>query len=619
MLPLTRLSVQKHLGAPTYELIKYVLSQETLRFADILNLVKANEPYKAYKRNQTAFLSNKFGKKEDSKLSLLRYEEIIDPKQARSLFAPYMELFNDLSTFGNAILYGHRGSGKSSYLAAMAYFPEAEGGLLQPFTSFGVFFACRQGEFKQFTSELLAPTREVQLTIKHILLLKIIRKTVGTLRNAATENQIGPAGRVRQLSQFLSAYIPAGATLSVTGGVATELQNLHASLLRNEIEEIDHLFADSTREHTHRLLTEGDLINFFLNLRECFAELIDARFFLLLDDAGHPNVPTTTQKVINELIRCTNAIFCVKVSAERFSYTLESADGKPLELSHDYTEFDISDRLRLGTPSSEKRRQIAAHFHLLVQKRLVNYRSADIADYLGAEPVKTAQLVQSLASGGGKQTHYAGWNVVWQLADRTPRHLLELVSEIFSVAQISRNTPPTLISTKLQDQAIVSYSTKKLRALSFITGALREEDTSRSVGDLLWRCTTAFGKLSKAYLRRGPMNTKQARKRYQEVLAVEIDDPLNLSPRATTLLQQLVRFAVFDDTKLTASRADKLKKPIYILNRIFCPALKLSYRREMHWRLSSIRFENFLLHPEAAVDETVRVNSRTTEPELPFQ
>ena len=314
LLPVSRLSLQKHLGAQTYELIRYILNNPELRFCDVLRVISNNEPHKLYLERKTDFLRTRFQRRGNSELSLLRYEEMIDPRQALELFEPYRELFVDLSAFGNAILYGHRGSGKSSYLASLAYFPGTKKSFVEARQTFGIFFACRQGEFKQFTAALLPFDRNIELTIKHILILKIIRKAIGILRDGAEREEVEGAGPARELSRFLAEYVPSGVTLSVTGGIATELQNLHASLLRNEIEEIDYLFDRRIVHHSHRLLTEIDLINFFKTVRDRFAEFSATRFFILMDDAGAPNIPTETQRVLNELIRCTNSVFCIKVS-----------------------------------------------------------------------------------------------------------------------------------------------------------------------------------------------------------------------------------------------------------------------------------------------------------------
>ena len=289
------MSLQKHLGAPTFELIRHILNQKSSTFAEVLQLAESQKPYQQYVQRREAFLREKFPTSADSSLSLLRYEEIINPREARALFLPYKPLFDDLSEFGNAILYGHRGSGKSSYLGSMAYFPGTEGELLDPRQSFGIFFACRQGEFKHFSNALVEFSRPTQLRIKHLLILKIIRKAIGVLRDAGRNSELVHGDQTYRLSRFLDAYVNSGTTLTVTAAGVTELHNLHASLLRNEVEEIDQLFGQPSTERSYRLLTERSLVKFFKLLRSCFTDLASTRFFILFDDAGAPNIPSETQ------------------------------------------------------------------------------------------------------------------------------------------------------------------------------------------------------------------------------------------------------------------------------------------------------------------------------------
>jgi hypothetical protein len=605
-LPLPRMSVQKHLGAPTFELIKYILDRKALSFAEVLQLVESQRPYLRYVERRDAFLRQKFPTSGDPSLSLLRYEEIINPREARALFLPYRPLFDELSEFGNAILYGHRGSGKSSYLGSMAYFPSTEGALLDPRQSFGVFFACRQGEFKHFSNALVEFSRPTQLRIKHLLILKIIRKTIGVLRDAGRNGELIHGDQTYRLSGFLEAYVNSGTTLTVTAAGVTELHNLHASLLRNEVEEIDQLFSRHGGTRSYRLLTERNLVEFYEVVRTCFTDLASTRFFILFDDAGVPNVPRETQAVLNELIRCTNSVFCIKVSAERFSYTKDSADGKPLEQSHDFKTYDISERLRLGTPSEDKRRRINEHFRELIELRLSRYSSRNIEDYLGKNPVKSSDFIRQLAERPNRPPLYAGWGIIWQLADRTPRHLLELVSQIFSDAGINHQSPAALIPVEQQSASVIAYSTTKLRSLGFIPGALPGETHRLSLGARLQSFATSFGKIARAYLKKGRMRSSGRRVRFYELLAIELDDTLVLSHEPGAVLEGLVRYAVLDDTKLTQTRDDKLRKPIYILNRVFCPALQISFRREVHLRLSSKRFETYLQDPEAFSSRYVR-------------
>jgi hypothetical protein len=63
------------------------------------------------------------------------------------------------------------------------------------------------------------------------------------------------------------------------------------------------------------------------------------------------------------------------------------------------------------------------------------------------------------------------------------------------------------------------------------------------------------------------------------------------------VLQLLVRYGVFDDSGQSVAFDDGQKKPIYVFNRVFCPAFAISFRRDAHLRLSTDKFEMYLLDP----------------------
>lgn len=608
---LKRMSLQKHLGARLFTLIQTILSSDKMSFKEIVHLLQDNKPFQLYKQTQTKFTARKFTK--PTVLGLLRYEEIIDPTIAVNLFVPFKELFNEISQFGSAVVFGHRGSGKSTYLASMAFFPSVDRNLFDFKQKFGVFFACRQGEFKQFNSEMLQYTPKRFLVMKHILVLKIIRRIIDLLNRSVEFKRLDSPTGFSPLTTFLKPYVRPGVTLEFPSATLAQLDNLHASLLRNEIAEIDALLVESMTPV--RLLGETELIEFLAVVRRLFPALQGTQFYLLFDDAGQPNLPMEVQMVLNELLRCVNSSYCVKISAERFCYHFQAADSKIIEDPHDYITFNISKTLSLGSGRSPERKDVKQYFEKLVAKRLhdSSFKSENVSDYLGEEIISIDRLVSLLASHNKRSAYFCGWNMVWQLADRTTRHLLEIISTIFAAAHVDDKSNPAVIRPYVQHKAIKDFSENKLKSLNFIPGSTYIDSMKVGIGKQMYEFAAAFGKVAFLNLKRGPMVATHSRKRFHEKLAIEIDGELKLDEEAKIVLEQLIRYAVIDDSKLAKAFDDQTKKPIYVLNRIYCPALGISFRRESHWRLSSKRFQHFLLHPLS----TVRDGDRLLKDDLP--
>jgi serine/threonine protein kinase len=596
---LTKISLRRFLGARIYTLVEYILGSEKLTFAEIIKEVESGDRFTAFNQRKNAFLAKQFRRPRD--FGILRYEEIEDPNTALRLFYPYPELFKRLCEFGSAVLFGHRGTGKSTYLAAITFFPEAEKPRVDFRKTFGVLFSCRQGEFRKFSSRHFHVTNENRLSIKDILIKKIIRKTLRSLASGIAKGIFQRPVGIEPIAEVLLPRLQLTPGLMLVHQVS-EIESLCSTVLQAEINAVDRLFAGESKPALSKLLDEGLLTDFFSAIRAVFSDLNQARFFVLFDDAGAPNVSREMQSLICDLMASTNSIYCVKVSAEKKTFELETSDNKAIERIHDVRAFTISDYLYLGGGISPERRGIEEYFRELVAVRLkvCGFESSDIRHYLGDELVKVDELVLRLASNSGRKPKYCGWQMVWQIADRTARHLLEMISTILDAGKIVTDKPPRIVDSSIQSKQIVRFSEDKLRGLMFLPGTVEVEGRKMALGKRLYEFATSFGRVSRFYLLRSASELKighSGKQRFDERLAIEIDNTLTLSADAQRMLNELIRFAIVDDEQMAQAFDDGTRKPIYIFNRVYCPFLGISFRRFSHWRLSSKRFNEFLVDP----------------------
>jgi tRNA A-37 threonylcarbamoyl transferase component Bud32 len=608
---LPSISTQKHLGPRLFSVINRVLEAKSMSFREVLELLENNPRYSRWLKDREAFVASKF--QQPKPLGLLRWEEIADPALAVELFEPFPELFKRVRGFGNALVVGARGSGKSTYLAALAYFPGAKRRLVEPKEVFGVLFSCRQGEFKQISSDFISFDPKSRLAVKHVLVLKIMRRLLATLSAASELGEVACAGELKSLYSFVRRYLSDDVSIPHVGSEsAAAISNLAAGVVRWEELEVRRLFADSNFEHgkARPHLDESSLLEFCELVRSLFPGLATSQFYFLFDDAGHPNVPRDAQHVLNDLVTSSNAVYCVKLSAERYSYDLRDSAGRILEETHDFTSFDIATAYASEGGNDQSRRVNKEYFGQIMKKRLEYWRfpATDIAAYLGdqmkspKEMIPVRELIRRLAEGR-KDAYYCGWEVVWQLADKTPRNLIELVSEIFAHARVrpvdSRTTEepplPGVIAARVQDRAIRAVSNRRLRGLEFIPGEIVIREQTVPLGKHLYLCASSFGTVSYKYLTKH--RGKGGERRIDERLALERNDTSMLRKDAQRVLESLVRYGIFDDSALNVAFDDGQKKPIYVFNRIFCPSFGISFRRDAHLRLSAQKLEMFLLQP----------------------
>ncbi|MDX8465740.1 hypothetical protein RFM26_08595 [Mesorhizobium sp. VK23B] len=594
-----RSSLRKYIGTQNYRRIERILSPETTSFRQICEILEDDRDYEAYLEEKKRFLGERFH--DPVSFRLQRYEEMTDPEMAVRLFVPLEQLMDKIQGFANVYVSGNRGSGKSTYLASLGFFPAATSGTVDFREIFGIYFPCRQGEFRPLAKREEWSDETSRAVVTNAMATKIVRRTLEVISAGVASGRLRPAASLDALRAFLDNLVPRPGLVSVDLAVQSELDNLVASMVRVEMDEIAKLERPISITARHDALT---LVRFFETVRQTFPDLTRTRFQILFDDAGSPYVPTNVQAVINDLMLSSNPVFCVKLSAEKLTFRFMSSDGKALEEGQDYLERDISQILFIGSGAGGlKREELERYFRRIVQQRLeaFNYAATDIVEYLGDEQISHEKLLQ-LLSMRTKNAYYAGWTTVWNIADRTPRNLLELVSEIFAVAGIDKDTEPKVVSPRDQDRAIRTISEKRLESLSQIPGAVTILGHEVSLGRRLFITTSAIGSAFGMYLR-----AERGRKRRRQQLAIERNDLEELQREAETMLEKLITFGILDGNKLQWARDDNVKKPLYVLNRIYCPAFGIGYQRDEHLKLSRGKLEQLLVTPERFIRDGTRL------------
>jgi len=598
---LPTVSVPKYLGPRLYSLIEHILTQEALRFEEILRLQASDARFVKWTAARADFLSRKFT--EPQPLGLLRWEEIANPALALALFEPQPDLFRRLRRFGPAKLVGARGSGKSTYLAALAYFPDTQDRAVSPGDVFGVLFSCRQGEFRQFSEDLLPLSSRGKLALKHILVIKTIRRILGAIATGCDREELQVSGSLDELYRFVQVKMDGlGRVPRLTADGRTAIHNLFVGVQRWEDLEIARLFdgAEPTPQRVAQFHDETSLAYFCGLVRAALPALAATQFYLLFDDAGSPNLPTQLQEALNDLVISTNPLYCIKISSERYSYSHEALSGRKLEESHDFTTLDIATAYSLKGGATDARKELREHSARILSRRLRywQFKHVDIHTYLGKAPLSMKELVSRLALNR-RNAYYSGWEVLWQIADRSPRSLIEMVSEVFAAAGIAptNETDASLpVPPQVQDKAIRRVSERRLRSLELVPGTVQVRGKTTPLGRHLFGCTVAFGAVSKRYLSASALGASGGR-RLDERLAIERNDNQILPNEAALVLEQLVKYGIFDDSTLGVAFDDAQKKPLYVFNRLFAPAFGISPRRDAHLRLSVEKLALFLMRP----------------------
>ena len=597
-LSMPNVSLRKYIGTRNFFRINELMSPRVLSFAAVCATLENDSAFDGFLVAKAQFLDEHF--RTPKSFRLQRYEELTDPAMAVRLFVPLEQLIEKIRDFANIYVSGNRGSGKSTYLASLAFFPDAVSTVVKFERDFGIYFPCRQGEFRPLVTREGWSGEYDRRTVTNLIVTKVVRRTLELIAAGVAAKKLREAGSLSRLREIVSDFIPPPGLVSVDPTIQSELENYVSTMIRVEMDEIAALATGAPTAQDRDAMT---LMRFLTVVRETFPDLAQTRFHLLFDDAGVPYVPANVQRVLNDLILSSNPLFCLKLSAEKLTYDFVSSQGKILEEGQDYLETDISHILFIGSgPGGLQRADLEHYFRRIVEQRLQHfqYDSTDIVDYLGNDQISIDRLLQLLAHQN-KQAYYCGWTTVWNIADRTPRNLLEIVSEIFAVGGIDPDKPARLVEPREQDRAIRTISEKRLESLSQIPGVIEIRGERLSLGRRLFEVTSAIGSTFRLYLR-----AERGGRRVRQHLAIERNDIGDLVSDAEAVLRRLVTFGVFDQTKAAYARDDSVKKPLFVLNRIYCPAFKIGYRRDDHLRLSKGRLEQLLLAPDQFVRDGTR-------------
>lgn len=381
--------------------------------------------------------------------------------------------------FGPLICSGPRGCGKTIYLRSLSFVPklikmaERDGPRLKEKIAFfkgifGIYFACRQGEFKIFTKDIVDFTPKTQLFIKHIFTLKIIRKTLGLIDEAYSEKLFESEPKINDILDFILPFLKlsqGGVFLSLTAK-ERPFKELESILRNEERNSISILGNEDRYPPLGSLLDEKKLEDFFRTLKNAISELRDMKFYICFDDISEPQVSLEAQKILNCFIASHNPVYCCKFSIDKYAYTFEDMFGKMLQVPHDYSYIDLSG---VGIEPEDKYTDefYDEYFEKIVNRQLemANFRNG-IKEILEDPPSSSQELIDYLSKGDRTKVKFGGWNLILHLSSRSVREVLALCDAIFKqYVQETKDYELTKIKSgekkiyiNIQDNAIRKYS-----------------------------------------------------------------------------------------------------------------------------------------------------------------
>lgn len=554
----------------------------------------------------------------------LRVEMMPSLKELYLLFEPDKSVFEAISGSDNVIISGPRGCGKSHYLRALNFWPEVlelarkcsklEAKLKRLGYNFhrffGILFACRVGEFKNFTPQAADGKKFTAKTVqvlKHILVLKIINKTMTVLREGCEKGVLIPPQNILALRTFIQERFPNMPLYGEPNAVEEMIQYTRALVTKEKQAESTWNLSDINRG---TLLAEPDVEAFFKSLQIDFPDLAQTKFFILVDDVSEGRMHPEMQKVLNSIMTSATERFCFKVTFDKFMYTLDTAEGRSIDPSQDVVYVDLGDlSIKAGII---KKAAIRNYVKSIVNARLNAWvsKKSNIVRILGdsQKPKEFLTLLRHPRKRNRQATDaiqkdstrkkalYAGWNIVWQLSHGSIRTLFQLLDYIFAQSNFNRNIPEP-IPLDSQDKHVREFSKHKFESLLMLKGSIDEDP----LGTPITNVARSIGEVSRLYLRKYDTGEPG---RFYETITLERLDLKPISKKAAQVLKYLSVYDVLITKGITFSRAQVGLSEHYDLNKIYAPSFQTTYRVRNHLYLSNYKFEELLLKPGEFVKRT---------------
>ncbi|MGE0269282.1 MAG: hypothetical protein AB7S78_12600 [Candidatus Omnitrophota bacterium] len=607
------------LGEKVYSILQNLMENKFSSFQEIMRVF--NQP-------EASVPENFFKVPVEKPFEWLRVEWIPTAGKLYKLFEPDAARFDVISRFGNTLISGPRGCGKSHYLRVLAFNPQV---IIQSQddlelrerleqirynfqNSFGVLFTCRLGEFKVFTPQAIGQDifdPETQRILKHILVLKIWNKTFEEIKKGlecVDPVSKRPIIQIPNDYQLLIKFLEERLGKLILVDPENPINIFHQILavcVAQESSIIANWYRIGERKISH-FFDERDLDSFFFVIKQLFGELRSTRFFILVDDASQGNMHFEMQKILNSLVRSVQENHCFKITYDKYMYTIDSSDGRAIDPRHEATYVD------LGEVSTKTQRDtsknLSKYMARVIDTRLKSAGfNESIVNILG-ESQSSEEFLRGLSQPGARRpkkgestkkrpprgkAYYAGWNIISSISHGSIRTLLELVEQIFSHNSVQPGSGK--VSLRDQDVVVRTHAKTLFKALSNIPG----EVDNTSLGNALFSVISSIGELSRRYL---VEYKTEEENRWYETISFERLDGDSLSAEAKLILDGLIQWGLVLDEGVTFSRAQIGLSRRYDLNKIFAPAFGITYRVRNHIYLSTDRLEELLLKPTKFIE-----------------
>ena len=548
--------------------------------------------------------------KKDNPFQVLRVDGKSPKSIANLFFEPNTEEYHSIIGPNAVIIEGGRGSGKTIILRSLEVISAIEKKGVSTFREsnldhFGIYFRVHRGavtvshesEFNKI-SETLRDT----LCIDD-LNLQFVESLIENLEHCKIKKKLpfSPKKEETICKDIVTKLKPQEQNSNVT-----DFQSLKKWIDSNKSTIRQYICSVSmgkTPEYTGCISEWKAFKEICKLLGKNFDDLENVKFVLLIDE--YESFLPYQQKIVNSLIKQSDYILTVKI-ATKFNgiYTKETMEGQPLQSKSDYKhvilDYDLSDKDKLKTykelvvgicekylknmgwtktdikellekgdddkiTKKDIEKEIDAMLSNKVRKKQYTKKEREtcLAHY------KHAAIYRILARARRKK-NYSGFNTFVFLSSGIVRSFIHLCGTAFAMLPATQQSnKDKKIPPEIQTRAAYKISHAMLEKLAL--GEEHSGDVKQFVMDMGEIIRTRL-----LYDNNEP-----------EAISISIEaEPKEFSGKLTNILDMSVRESVFhqkeDSQSIKPKNTTSHQPKTYILNRMYTPALGISYRAR--WR-----------------------------------
>ena len=506
----------------------------------------------------------------------------------KNLYSDRLLGLSEIRARSNLVLTGPRGCGKTTVFRALSldYLTSVDADDPSRIEFVGVYYRCDDLYFSFPRYE--SPKRMEAIDIPmHFVIVSLMAETLRHLgswakRHFEAEFLKNESAVTAQLWRIVGLKQPPGPTAGRFAPLIAKLMKQRARAANKQ--QVCHVPNQPIKGY----VGPNALLEFCATLRANFSFLKDRPFFYFIDDYSTPKITPTLQQNLNRLFMYRSGDVFFKLSTESpISFERGDIDGKQ------YVEEREYDLLNLGLRYLKNNgKQVRTFLGDLFQRRFheVNDFPCDsLEELIGDNPRNENEAARRFREGKGHNT-FCGVQTVTAMCSGDIHYMIRLVGKMVEDAGgiefMNAHADTPRIPMAQQSRTIRAAAGEFMESMR----------TLPRHGENLAAIITAIGNVSGSYMRFRNATNVTGHPPHQ-ASRIEPYEPLHLSDRAQSLLNELVRFSILLMDPRGKSRRGEVV-PRFYLRRYLIPHFNLTFSRRDSIELENHEIELLLMDPK---------------------